>query len=408
MLKSYKYRLYPNKSQEVLINKHFGACRWLYNYGLAKKTATYTKDKTTVSRFDLQAELPVLKKTEEYSWLSEINSLSLQAVLRNLDTAFKNFFREKKGFPKFKSKKVNKHSFQVIQNTKVDFEANKISVPKIPSIKAKLHRKFVGEVKTCTILKTATGKYYISVLVETNEDIPEKKDISENQAIAFDLGIKSFLVASNGDVIDNPRFLKKSLKKLNRVNRWHSRKVKGSNNRTKHRIILAKIHEKITNQRTDWLHQQTSHYIKSNYITFCFEDLSVKNMVKNHNLAQAISDVGWSTFTSQLSYKANWSGKNILTIGRFDPSSKLCSNCGYIHKELTLKDRTFKCPKCKFEIDRDYQAAKNILQFAFTKQNLVNNKLEKIGQGLSKYTLAESLEDLSNKADSLKQEAPRL
>jgi putative transposase len=408
MLKTYKYRLYPNKSQQVLLNKHLGACRWLYNYGLAKKIEAYTKDKTTISRFDLQAQLPVLKKTEAYNWLSEINSLSLQAVLRNLDTAFKNFFRDKKGFPKFKSKKSNRQSFQIVQNTKVDFETGKISIPKIPNIKTVLHRQFVGEVKTCTISKTPTGKYYISILVETKNELPIKKDISENQAIAFDLGIKSFLVASNGDVIDNPKFLKKSLIKLIRVQRWHSRKVKDSNNRAKHRIKLARIHEKVTNQRIDWLHKQTSHYIKSKYITFCFEDLNVKGMVRNHKLAQSINDVGWSTFVNQLTYKSDWSGKNILTIGRFEPSSKLCSSCGYIHKELTLKDRIFKCPNCSFEIDRDYQASKNILHFAFAKQNLVNDKLEKIGKGLTKSTPVESMLDFSNKAGSLKQEAQGL
>lgn len=389
MFKSYKYRLYPNKSQEVLINKHFGACRWLYNYGLAKKMEAYSKDKTSISRFDLQAELPILKKGD-YQWLSEINSLSLQCVLRNLDTAYKNFFRDKKGFPKFKSKKFDKQSFQIVQNTKVIFETDKISVPKIPNIKAKLHRKFEGEIKTCTISKTANGQYYISILVDTKEELPIKKPISENQAIAFDLGIKSFLVASNTDVIDNPKFLRKSLAKLKFIQRRHSRKVKGSNNRVKHRIILANIHQKISNQRLNFLHQITAKYIKSNYTTFCFEDLAVANMVKNHKLALSISDCGWSQFVNFLTYKADWTGKNILTIGRFEPSSKLCSSCGFIHKELSLKDRVFKCPNCGFQINRDYQASKNILSFAFAKQNLVNDKLIKIGKELAKFTPVET------------------
>lgn len=401
MYKAYKYRLYPTKSQQVLINKHLGATRWLYNYGLAKKIENYTKDKTNISRFDLQAELPILKKSEEYNWLSDINSLSLQAVLRNLDTAYKNFFRDKKGFPKFKSKRSNRQSFQVVQNTKVDFETGKISVPKIIGINCKLHRKFVGEIKTSTISKTPTGQYYISILVDTQQELPNKKPIDENQAIAFDLGIKSFLVASNSDVIDNPKFLKKSLRKLKRVQRWHSRKIKGSNNRLKHRIRLANIHQKVTNQRLDFLHQTTARFIKSDYITFCFEDLAVSNMVKNHKLAQAISDCGWSKFVDLLTYKSDWNGKNILTIGRFEPSSKLCSNCGFLHKELTLKDRIFKCPNCNFEIDRDYQASKNILSFAFAKQNLVNDKLIKIGKELTKSTPVET----SAIAVSVKQEA---
>ncbi len=406
MLKAYKYRIYPSLSQQVSINRHLGACRWLYNYGLAKKLEAYTKDKTIISRFDLQSQLPTLKKGD-FEWLKEINSLSLQAVLRNLDIAYTRFFREKKGFPTFKSKRSNRQSFQVVQNTKVDFETNKISVPKITGIKAKLHRQFAGTIKTSTISKTSTGQYYISILVDTKEVLPTKKPIDENQAIAFDLGIKSFLVASNKEKIENPKFLKKSLTQLKRVQRWHSRKIKGSNNRAKHRIKLANIHQKITNQRLDFLHQTTAHYIKSDYITFCFEDLAVSNMLKNHKLALAISDVGWSTFVNQLTYKSDWCGKNILTIGRFEPSSKLCSNCGHIHKELTLKDRLFKCPNCSFEIDRDYQAAKNILSFAFAKQNLVNDKLEKIGknlnirQELSEYTPVET----SAMAVSVKQEA---
>ncbi len=396
MLKAYKYRLYPTKSQQALLNKHLGACRWLYNYGLGKKIEAYARDKTHISRFDLQAELPLLKKTEEYSWLSEINSLSLQAVLRNLDSGFKNFFRDKKGFPKFKSKKSNRHSFQIVQNTKVDFTKGKISIPKIPNIKAVLHRRWSSvtinnevvdsEIKTCTISKTPSGKYYISILVDSKEITPDKLPISENQAIAFDLGIKSFLVASNKDVIDNPKFLKKSLTKLKRVQRQHSRKVKGSKNRSKRRIKLSKVHEKVTNSRNNFLHQKTAYYIKTDFITFCFEDLNVKGMVRNHKLAQSINDAGWSTFRKYLTYKADWTGKNILTIGRFDPSSKLCSNCGTLHRTLTLRDRIFKCqnPKCNLKIDRDYQASLNIKRFAFHHQNMVNDKLEKIGKELAK------------------------
>jgi putative transposase len=402
MLKAYKYRLYPNKAQVVLLNKHFGACRWLYNYGLAKKMQTYTETKTMISRFDLQAELPQLKRGD-YTWLSEINSLSLQAVLRNLDTAYKNFFRDKKGFPKFKSKKSNRQSFCVVQNTKVNFEAGKISIPKFTDIKAVLHRQFDGQIKSSTISRTPSGKYYISILVETNQVIPPKQELSEKQAIAFDLGIKSFLVASNGDVIDNPKFLRKSLYKLKKIQRWHSRKVKGSKNRAKHRIRLAVIHEKVTNQRTNWLHQLTSKYIKSTYNTFCIEDLAVKNMVKNHKLALSISDAGWLTFVNQLTYKSDWFGKNILTIGRFEPSSKICSKCGHINQDMTLKDRLFICPNCKFEIDRDYQASLNILSFAFAKQNLVNDKLVTIGKELSKYhtPVETSSLDVSMKQEAL-------
>jgi putative transposase len=408
MYKAYRYRLYPTKTQQVLIHKHLGACRWLFNYGLAKKIQAYTKDKTNISRFDLQAELPVLKKTEEYQWLSEINSLTLQAVLRNLDTAYKNFFRDKKGFPKFKSRKNNRQSFQIIQNTKVDFNKNQVSVPKIVGIKARLHRKFYGVIKTTTISMTPTGQYYISILVDTKELPKPKAELSENQAIAFDMGIKSFLVASNEDVIENPKFLRMSLKRLKLIQRRHSRKVKGSSNRLKHKRRLAVIHQKVTNQRNNFLHQTSTRYIKAKlinqenqnleYTTFCFEDLAVKNMVKNHNLALSISDCGWSKFIEMVTYKAEWDGKNVLKIGRFAPSSKLCSKCGNINNLLTLKDRIFICPidTCDNIIDRDYQASLNILSFAFHKQNLVNDKLIKIGQELSKlgsfndYSVSES------------------
>ena len=405
MLKAYKYRLYPNKNQRELINKHLGACRWLYNYGLHKKIEAYTKDKTTISRFDLQDDLPVLKRTEEYKWLAEVNSLSLQAVLRNLDSAYKNFFRDKRGFPNFKSKKSNRQSFHVVQNTKVTFgiktslitgkekfSNGTISIPKIKNIKAVLHRKLPidGEIKTSTISRTPTGKYFISILVDTKESTPIKPNIeqaSENQALAFDLGIKSFLVASNQDVIDNPKFLKRSIKKVKHYSKLHSKKVKGSNNRTKSRLKLARLHEKVTNQRTNFLHQTTSHYIKTKYVTFCFEDLNVKGMVRNHKLAQAINDVSWTTFVNQLTYKCDWNGKNILKIGRFEPSSKLCNKCGKINHNLTLKDRIFICPDevCDNKIDRDYQASLNILNFALNKQNLVNDKLTRIGKELAEF-----------------------
>ena len=424
MLKAYKYRLYPTSEQKVLINKHIGACRWLYNYGLQKKIEAYARDRTHVSRFDLQADLPILKKTEEYNWLTEVNALSLQAVLRNLDTAYKNFFRDKKGFPKFKSKKNNRQSFQVVQNTRVNFVEDKskkelnlkinsktinvdevyedtdnqdntvvfnkkrgtVSVPKIPNIPAVLHRTFKGEVKTCTISRTPTGKYYISVLVDNKEEtLPEKQPLSENQAVAFDLGIKSFLVASNRDIIDNPKFLRKSEKKLARIQRQHSRKVKGSNNRSKHRIKLARIHEKVTNQRTDFLHQLTRKYINSEYTSFCFEDLNIKGMVRNPKLAKSINEVGWSTFRTMMTYKADWMGKNIITIGRFEPSSKLCSSCGTLKKFLNLNERTYNCdnPNCNLTIDRDYNASLNILKISFHHQNIMNEKMTKIGKELA-------------------------
>ncbi len=380
-LKAYKYRLYPNKKQQILLSKHFGACRWLYNYALAKKIEYYTKKKKTLSRFEIQKELVGMKKQEETSWLKEINSQSLQASLANLDKAYTQFFRKKKRFPKFKSKK-DKQSVQFLQKTNVDFENNKLYVMKFrEGIKAKFHREFDGKIKTATISRTPTGKYFVSILVEENIDIPKKLKPKIDKALGIDLGIKSFLVTSENQKFDNPKYLKESLKQLKKEQKKLSRKKKGSNNRNKQKIKVAKIYEKITNQRKDFLHKVSRQLIDENQInTYCIENLNVKGMMKNHRLAQSISDVGWNMFVSFLSYKAEWVGKNILQIGRFESSSKTCNVCGKVNQNLTLKDREWVC-ECDAKHDRDYLAACNIRDFAFDKQN--------IGQDVSKFTLGE-------------------
>lgn len=368
MYKAYKYRLYPNKEQEQLILKHIGSCRYIYNYGLNKKISAYQTDKTSLSRFQIQADLPILKKQEETSWLKDVNSLSLQAALACLDNAFTCFFKEKKGFPKFKSKKDGHQSFLIPQNTKVDFDNNRVFIPKFKrGIKCKLHRKFEGNIKTSTISKTPTGKYYISILVETNEIIPKKKPCCENQAVGIDLGIKTFATISDGSTIENPRNLKKSLKKLKKLQREVSRKTKGSNNRVKVVKKLALQHEKVANRRNDFLHKVT-HGLVHTYDTICLETLSSKNMMKNHHLAQALSDIAIGNFNSMIDYKGEWYGTNILRIGRFEPSSKMCG-CGFIHKELKLSDRMWTCPQCGSVNDRDLLAANNIKRFAFCKNN---------------------------------------
>lgn len=368
MYKAYKYRLYPNKEQEQLILKHIGSCRFIYNYGLNKKVTAYQTDKTSISRFQIQADLPILKKQEDTVWLKEVNSLSLQAALACLDNAFTRFFKEKKGFPKFKSKKDGHQSFLVPQNTKVDFDNNRVFIPKFKGgIKCKLHRKFEGNIKTSTISKTPTGKYYISILVETNEIIPKKKPCCENQAVGIDLGIKTFATISDGFTIENPKNLKKFLKKLKKLQREVSRKNKGSNNRMKSVKNLALLHEKITNRRNDFLHK-VSYELVNKYDTICLETLSSKNMMHNHHLAQALSDIAIGNFNLMIDYKGEWYGTNIVRIGRFEPSSKMCT-CGFIHKELKLSDRTWICPQCGSVNDRDLLAANNIKRFAFCKNN---------------------------------------
>lgn len=366
--RAYKYRFYPNKQQEVLLAKHFGCCRFIYNYALDKKVKAYQKDKTNLSRFDIQADLPKMKKSEEYRWLSEVNSLSLQAALANLDSAFVKFFREKKGFPNFKSKKASKQSFSIPQNTRVKFDEGRVYIPKFrQGIKTHFHRKFEGLVKTSVITRTSTGKYYISILVEVNEVDATPKPISENKAVGIDLGIKTFAVLSDGTEIQNHKYLKRSIKKVKRLQRSLSKKTKGSKNREKARLRLARTHERVCNQRNDFLHQVTRRLV-DNYDTICLETLSASNMIKNHHLAQALEDIAINHFNTLLEYKAKKHGANILRIGRFEPSSKMCT-CGYINHNLNLSMCRWKCPFCGVVHDRDLLAANNIKRFAFNKLN---------------------------------------
>lgn len=367
--KAYKYRLYPTKDQETLINKHIGSCRWIYNYSLEKKITTYQQEKKNISRFQTQKDLPLLKKQKETCWLKEVNSQSLQASLEHLDTSFVKFFREKQGFPKFKAKHYSRQSFSIPQNTKVDWDNKTLSVPKIKNIRFAFDRKPEGTIKSSTISKTPTGKYFISILVDTGLESPSKPKINEKTAIGVDLGIKDFAITSDGEKVGNPKYLRKHLRKLKKLQRRASKKQKGSNNRKKANLRVAKLYEKIHNLRTDFLQKLSTKLIRENQ-TICLEDLSVENMVKNHCLAQAISDCSWSTFVSMVEYKSKWYGKNILKIGRFEPSSKMCNNCGYMKKDLTLDIREWECPNCHAKHDRDINAAKNIKSYGLHKSNV--------------------------------------
>jgi putative transposase len=365
MNKAYRYRLFPNEEQRVLIEKHFGCTRFVYNYALYKRIETYKLEGKTIPRFDLQAELPKLKKQEETCWLKEVNSHSLQASLINLDCAYVKFFREKKGFPKFKSKHVGNQSFQIPPSTttKIDFENKKVRLPKFKEgIKFDAHREFVGEVKTCTISRTPTNKYYISILVEDGNELPTKADMSEETTIGIDLGLSHFLTTNRGEKIDNPRYLKNKLKALKRSQRNLSRKKKGSNNYKKQKLRLAKKHEKVTNERRDFHHKVSATLVRDNQTnTLVMENLDIKSMQKNRWLSQSISDVGWGEFVSMIKYKCDWYGKNFIQIGQYEPSSKLCS-CGKINHELKLSDRIWTCHHCNTTHDRDILASNNIKQ----------------------------------------------
>jgi putative transposase len=357
MLKAFKYRLYPTKGQSVLIDKHIGACRFVYNLALECKSGAYRSYGINMSAYDLMNQIPELKK--ECTWLNEVNSQSLQQSVSNLDRAYNNFFKGRAFFPKFKKKK-NAGSYTVPQRVRI--EGTKVFLTKFKEgIDIKLHRPIVGEIKKAIISKTPTGKYFASILCETREAVKEKPEIREETTIGIDLGIKSFLVASNGREYDNPKFLKKAQSKLKFIQRKYY-KHKGKKTRQR----LAILHEKVANQRKDFLHKVSSELIK-NHDSLAIETLMVNNMLKNHNLAQSISDAGWGTFREMLEYKASWYGKSILKIGTFEPSSKTCSCCGYVNKELKLQHREWTCVECNTLLSRDLNAAINIKNFALKK-----------------------------------------
>lgn len=358
MYKARKYRIYPTNSQKELIHKHCGSVRFLYNLALETKTTAYSGSKVNLSRYDLQKQVVDLKK--ELPWLKETNSQSLQVALLDLDTAYSNFFKGRADFPKFK-KKSNRGSFNVPQNVIV--ENNLLIIPKFKEgIKIKLHRDIVGTIKQCTVSFTPTGKYFVSILCDTGKEKPSKPKITEEDSIGVDLGIKDFLVTSEGEVIENPKFLRNSIDRLKVLQRRASKKQKGSSNRKKANKRVAVLHEKITNQRQDFLHKVSTQLIRENQ-TICLENLGVSNMMKNHNLAQAISDVSWSEFNRMIEYKVEWYGVNVLRIGRFAPSSKTCE-CGEINKDLKLSDRVWECKSCGQVNERDLLAARNIKKFA--------------------------------------------
>lgn len=371
MLKTYEYRMYPTIKQQELLSKHFGCARFIYNWALSLKIKKYEDENKNISCFDLIRELTPLKNKEEYKWLYEVDNQSLQQSIRHLDNAFNKFFKEKIGFPKFKNKKHDKKSYSTILNVKINFDSHKVIIPKFQEgISFRLDRTFDGKIKTCTIKQTPTNKYFISILVETPNEIPLKPKIKEDTSVGIDLGIKDFAILSTGEKIENQRNLKELLPRLKVLQRRASKKKIGSNNRKKANLKVALLHEKIKNCRKDFLHKLSYRLTHDNQVNaLCLETLGVKNMMKNHILAQAISDVSWSEFNRQLEYKSEWYGKNILRIGQFEPSSKMCS-CGFINKELKLSDRIWTCSKCGLTNDRDILAANNIKNIALKNSGL--------------------------------------
>lgn len=366
MLKAHKYKLMPTKEQSILLDKHIDCSRFVYNLALECKVRAYASKQINLSCFDLVKQLPELKK--ECEWLKEVNSQTLQQSIVNLDTAFTNFFKGRAKFPNFKSKKSNK-SFAIPQS--IIIENDKLYIPKFKKgIDIILHRNIDGEIRQATISKTPTGKYFVSILIDNKKEIPTKKVVTSETSIGIDLGIKSFLVTSNGQTFDNPKFLKKQISKLKYAQRKFS---KSKSRRRKKRLAI--LHEKVANQRRNFLHQ-TSRKIISENQTIIIEDLSVKNMIKNHKLAQSIQDCSWGMFRTMLEYKSNWYGKNLITIGRFEPSSKTCNVCGTINKELKLSQREWECSTCKTIHDRDLLAATNIKNFGLRNHLSVERRLK--------------------------------
>lgn len=359
ILKAFKYALNPNEEQITMLNKTLGCARFVYNWGLNEKSKAYAKDQTNLSCFDLIKQITELKKTEQSNWLSEVHSQPLQMALRNLDNAFTNFFKKKAKFPNFKKKSRNQ-SFQYPQGVKV--LEDKVFLPKIGWCDFFKHRDILGEIKTVTVSKTPTGKYFVSILCDTKLEISKKQPIKKETAVGVDLGIKTFAVLSNGQVFENQKHLTHKLRALRVEQRKLQRCKKGSKNREKQRLVVAKLHEKITNQRQDFTHK-VSHYLTENFDTICMEDLNISGMMKNGKLSRSIGEQGWSMLNTQIQYKSEWKGKNYIQIGRFDPSSKRCNCCGHINKDLKLSHRVWTCESCQNINERDVNAALNIRDY---------------------------------------------
>lgn len=386
IFRTYQFELQPTQEQKVLLDKHFGCVRFVFNHFLNERKEQYQADKKSDNYYKQAATLTELKKKEETAWLKEVNSQSLQFALRCLDTAYVNFFRGNAKFPRFKSRK-KKNTFTVPQFAKL--ESDRFYAPKFKEgIKVNVHREVKGEIGKCTLSKTPTGKYFVSILSEEQYQQKEKT----GAVCGIDLGLKDFAITSDGVKFKNNKYTKQYEKELAKAQKHLSRKTKGSNSFERQRRKVAKIHEKISNTRQDVLHK-VSHQLVSDYDLIAIEDLNVKGMMSNRKLSKHIADASWGTFVRFLEYKADWNDKQVVKINRFYPSSKTCNVCGWINQDLNLSVREWTC-KNGHQLDRDLNASINILK----------EGLKIYGEELA-ITKVERKSDVSNNAHSMKPEA---
>lgn len=382
MKRAYKYKIKPTYKQQHQLLQTFGCARFIYNWGLDKKTKAWTNEHKTITYFELAKELTALKNTEECKWLKDVPNECLQQSLRNLDNAYTQFFKAKKGFPKFKSKRKSKDCSKYLNAVKFDFESWKVRIPKCGWVKLCHNKSFdlsISKIGTLTVSRDKCGEYWCTIVVEDSTPQKSKAKISEDTSVGIDLGIKDYAILSDGTKYSNPKYYEQCKTRLALLQQRFARTQKGSNRHNVMRLKVAKQYRKITNMRNDFLHKLTTDLVRR-YDTICLENLNIEGMMKNHNLAMAIQSASWGEFVRQIKYKSDWFGKNVIFIGRFEPSSKTCSKCGYVNRDLMLKDREWVCPICGEHHDRDVNAAINIKKFALNPQALVGieEKVEEI------------------------------
>ncbi len=363
--KAYKFRIYPTKEQEIFIAKTIGCSRFVFNRFLGQWNDTYQETGKGLTYSSCSAELTQLKK--EFVWLKEVDSIALQSSLKNLADSYTRFFKKQNKAPRFKSKKNQVQSYTTKEtNSNMAIVDNKIKLPKLGYVRLAKSREVEGRILSATVRRNPSGKFFVSILVETDVQ-PLKKTES---SIGIDLGIKDFAVFSDGHKMDNHTFTAKMEKKLRREQRKLSRRALNAKNNgmnlldaknyQKQKRRVARLHERVMNQRDDFLHKLSTDLIKNHDIV-CIEDLNTKGMLRNHKLAKSISDVSWSAFVSKLEYKAKWYGKTIVKISRWYPSSQICSECGHQDGKKSLEIRDWTCPICDKHHDRDINASQNIL-----------------------------------------------